>query len=82
MTLTLEYDESDLREENLALAFWDPDTTVWIDATQTCSTPEKMERNTEDNMIVVTTCRLGKYALVEVQSVSYLPVVNQDSYLP
>jgi hypothetical protein len=82
MTLTLEYAESDLREENLALAFWDPDTTVWIEATKSCTPTGTVERNTVDNILVVTTCRLGKYALVEVQSVSYLPVVNQDSYLP
>jgi Leucine-rich repeat (LRR) protein len=82
ITLTLDYDDSHWIEENLELIFWDSTANTWIDAAQTCTPTGMVERNPADNQIVVTACRLGKYALVEVRSASYLPVVNQDTYLP
>jgi Leucine-rich repeat (LRR) protein len=81
MTLTVEYNESGLSEENLKLVFWDPARLMWIDAAQTCSPSGVLVHYLAENQIVATACRLGKYALVE-QWKSFLPVVNQDTYLP
>jgi hypothetical protein len=82
ITLTLEYDESRWNEENLELIFWEPTTNTWIDATQTCSPRGAYDRRLDENQLVVNACRLGKYALVDVRSTSYLPVVTQHRYLP
>jgi hypothetical protein len=82
ITLTLENDESRWNEENLELIFWEPTTNTWIDATQTCSPRGAYDRRLDENQLVVNACRLGKYALVDVRSTSYLPVVTQHRYLP
>jgi hypothetical protein len=83
ITLTLDYDDSQWIEENLELIFWDSTANTWIDATQTCSPAGMYDRHPDENRLVVTACRLGKYALVEVRSASYLPIVYQDKgYLP
>jgi Leucine-rich repeat (LRR) protein len=83
ITLTLDYDDSHWIEENLELIFWDSTANTWIDATQTCSPAGMYDRHPDENRLVVTACRLGKYALVEVRSASYLPIVYQDKgYLP
>jgi Leucine-rich repeat (LRR) protein len=83
ITLTLEYDESRWIEERLELIFWDSTRNTWIDATQTCSPAGTYDQQLDENRLVVTACRLGKYALVELRSASYLPIVYQDKgYLP
>ncbi len=82
MTLTLEYNENVLSGENLMLMIWDAAASNWLPATETCSPTGTLDHDPVQNRLVVTACQLGTYALVEVWSVSHLPVVNRDASLP
>jgi hypothetical protein len=78
ITVTLSYTDDDvvgLGEDQILLYYWDTTSSVWKDASQTCSSPSKYIRDLVHNTLTVSVCHLTEFALVGPPMVRiYLPL--------
>jgi hypothetical protein len=79
VTVTLHYSPDDVKvisnEEELALWVWTE--AGWQDAAATCAVPAGYERDTLKNLLTVTICETGRFALFGPTHQRYLPFIEQ-----
>jgi len=80
VTITLNYLDNDvavLKEDQLALYYWDTAASAWKDATQTCSPASIYTRDLVNNTLSLHVCHLSEFALLGSAKYSMmLPLVN------
>jgi hypothetical protein len=79
ITLTLHYSHDDVEvisnEAELALWVWTEDG--WQDATTTCEEPAPYVRDIINNVLTLTICQTGRFALFGPTNQQYFPVVDR-----
>lgn len=81
VTITMQYNDTDvegLDESRLILFYWDDPTSMWKDASTTCSPRSTYQREPASNTIAVQVCHLTEFGLfVDPPNMMYLPFTSR-----
>ncbi len=77
VTITIHYSDTDVHvvsdESHLTLWWWDG--SGWADAESTCAQPLAYSRDTDNNVLTVSICQTGRYALYGPTYQLFVPIV-------